>query len=123
MPKSSKKVLVVEDEKPMAKALELKLKKAGIKVVVARDGEAAVENLKNEKFSLILLDLMMPKLNGFEVIEDLQASKNTTPVFVMSNLSQPGDQSKAKNLGAADFFVKSNTPIADIVERVKQKLK
>ena len=81
-----KKILIAEDEKPMSHALDLKLSKEGFSVVVANDGEATVEALAKDKFDLVLLDLMMPKLDGFKVLETMQANKNRTPVIVSSNL-------------------------------------
>ena len=118
MPKKSKKIFIVEDEKPMARALELKLSHEGLETKTIFDGEAAIEMLKQEKFDLILLDLVMPKVDGFSVLKFLKEQGTSTPVIVLSNLSQEDDEKRVKELGAKDFFIKSNTSIATIVEKV-----
>jgi len=123
MATSSKKVLIIEDEKPMAHALELKLQHEGFEAEAILNPEEGALLLQNESYSLLLLDLIMPKLDGFKVLEMLKAKKIKIPVIVLSNLSQEDDESRAKALGAKDFFVKSNVPIATIVERVKEYLK
>ena len=116
------KILVAEDEKPMAKALELKLTSVGFEVEVAFDGEEAIKKIKDNKYDLILLDLVMPKVDGFEVLKEIQKLKLATPVIVSSNLSQEEDRKKAKDLGAKDYFVKSDTTLNELVEKVKQNL-
>ncbi len=117
---SKKKILIIEDEKPMARALELKLSNAGYDVKSATDGKCGLDCLEKEKVDLILLDLIMPNLDGFGVLEALKADGNATPVIVLSNLSQEEDAERAKKLGAKGFFIKSNTAIADIVNRVNE---
>jgi DNA-binding response OmpR family regulator len=117
------KILVTEDEKPLAHALQFKLTKAGFEVELASDGEEALSILKKNSFDLIILDLIMPKLDGFGVLTELQKRKNKIPVIVASNLSQGEDAAKAKSLGAVDFFIKSDTPINDLVARVNKFLK
>ncbi|MBT4153753.1 MAG: response regulator [Candidatus Magasanikbacteria bacterium] len=120
---AKKKILIAEDEKPMAKALALKLSKAGYAVENAYDGEEALVYLKNGKFDLVLLDLMMPKVDGFGVLEEKQKRGDKTPVIVSTNLSQTEDQDKCKKLGAVDYFVKSNTPITEVIVHVEKALK
>lgn len=117
-----KRVLVVEDRKPMAKALAIKLERAGFEARVAEDGEEALKILKNESYDLILLDLVMPKIDGFTLLAELQARKIKTPAIVLSNLSQEEDERRAKELGALDFFVKSEIPINEVVDRIKKTL-
>lgn len=119
---NNKKILVTEDDKPLAKALELKLSHSGFDVTVAYDGDAAIELLKKEKFDLAILDLMLPKKNGFQILEELQSQKIKIPVIVLSNLSQQEDLKRVKELGATDYFVKSNTPINNVVEQVNKIL-
>ena len=116
------RILIVEDEKPMAHALELKLSHAGFEAHSVQNGEEAVALLKTDSFDLIILDLVMPKLDGFGVLEALSADKKSVPVIVLSNLSQEEDEKRARELGAKDFFIKSNTPIAEIVKRVQKML-
>jgi DNA-binding response OmpR family regulator len=118
-----KKILIMEDEKPMARALELKLNHSGFLAISVNDGQAGLDLLAKEKFSLILLDLMMPKLDGFSVLQSLQANNNQVPVVVVSNLSQEEDEAKVKALGAKAFFIKSNTPITTLVNYIQGILK
>lgn len=117
-----KKVLVIEDDRPISKALELKLKHSGFDVKTIFDGESAIEILKKEKFDIILMDLVMPKIDGFGVLKDMQEKGNKTPVFVLTNLSQENDIDKVKKLGALEYFIKSDAPISKIIERVKKFL-
>ncbi len=116
--KKLKRILIVEDEKPMARALELKLNHSGFETVIASDGEAALDNLKKQKFDLVLLDLMIPKIDGFGVIKAMKENGDKTPVIVASNLGQEDDAHKAKTLGAKWYFVKSDTPINKIVDYI-----
>lgn len=113
-----KKILIAEDEKPMATALELKLKKAGFDAKAVYEGRTAIARLQEEKYDLLLLDLMMPEFDGFEVLKKIRELKINTDVFVLSNLSQEEDRKKSMEFGAKEYFVKSDTPIADIVNKV-----
>lgn len=87
------------------------------------NGEDGIALVEKEQFDLILLDLIMPKVDGFAVLATLKEKKNKTPVMVLTNLSQENDVKRAREFGAKEFFIKSNTPIADIVERVMKLLK
>ena len=118
----SKKILVGEDEKPMAKALKLKLTKAGFEVKTVFNGEEVLDAVEKEKFDLILLDIVMPKIDGFGVLTELKKRGIKIPVIVTSNLSQEEDKKRAEELGARDYFIKSNTPIAEIVNYAKRAL-
>jgi DNA-binding response OmpR family regulator len=120
--KSGKRILLAEDEKPLSKVMTLKLTNTGFDVTPAYNGEDALKLALEGDFDLILLDLVMPKLGGFEVLEELKKQGNKTRVLVLSNLSQTEDVQKAKALGAIDFFIKSNVPIASIVEYIKNLL-
>lgn len=114
-----KKILVAEDEKALATALQLKLKNAGFIVTVVNDGDAATSELKKGSYDLLLLDLMMPKSDGFAVLATAKENKIKTSIVILSNLSQIDDEKKARALGAVNFFVKSDTPIADLVKYIK----
>lgn len=120
MSDSPKTILVVEDEQPIARALELKLSKAGFDIRLAPDGEQALNVLIEQPWDidLILVDLIMPNMDGFDLLESIQKLELDIPVMVSSNLSQESDLEKTKELGAIDYFVKSNVSIADIVSRV-----
>lgn len=121
--KISKKILIIEDEKTLARALELKLSRADFNVRVVYNGEDGLNLLEKETFDLILLDLIMPKMDGFGVLRRLVELQIKTPVIVLSNLSQENDAKKTKEFGAKDFFIKSNTPITTIVDKVTKILK
>lgn len=118
----TKKILIAEDERPLAKALSLKFTKTGAKVTSVYNGQEALKILQKEKFDYILLDLMMPIVGGFEVLEFLNKKKINTPVSVLSNLGQEEDVKHAKNLGAKNYFVKADSQLAKIVEYVKEEL-
>lgn len=116
------KILIIEDEKTLARALERKLSLAGFAVTTVFNGEDGVVLLLKESFSVILLDLMMPKMDGFAVLTVIKENNVRTPIMILSNLSQESDMRRTKELGASDFFIKSNTPITTIVERVTKLL-
>lgn len=116
---SSKRILIVEDEKPLAHALELKLSHEGFDVVVAQNGQEALYLIEQSAFDVALLDLMMPIVDGFQVLERTKGSKNRPIFFVLSNLSQREDEDRVLALGAKKFFIKSNTPLSAIVDEVK----
>ena len=121
MENSKKRILIAEDELPLAKALDLKLKSVGFDVVVTHNGDEALDALKEGHFDILLVDLMMPKRDGFSVLQELKG-KEAPPIFVMSNLGQDEDMKRATDLGAKDYIVKSNTPLSAIVEKVKTLL-
>ena len=122
MSTKTKHILIVEDERPLAKALELKLGKVGYETITATNGGEAVAYLEKQDIDLIVLDLVMPKFDGFHVLEYVHEKKLSAKVLVLSNLSQTEDAKKAKNLGAVDYFIKSNTPIVTLVENIKKVL-
>jgi len=116
-----KTILLVEDDKFVSKAYCFFLKKAGYTVWYAENGDKALENVEKYKPDLILLDLIMPGRNGFEILEELKAKKTTAhiPVIIMSNLSQETDVAECKRLGAVDYLIKSNFFMKDIIEKIK----
>ena len=120
--RTPKKILIIEDEKTLSRALELKLTRAGFTVMAVFNGEDGVAILQKESFDLILLDLIMPKMDGFGVLANLKELDITTPVIVLTNLGQENDVQRTKEFGVKEFFIKSNTPIGTIVERVKKLL-
>lgn len=119
---NGKVILIVEDEKPLAHALEMKLKNEGFATQVCMNGSDALEQLKTNEYAMMLLDLIMPIVDGFAVLEGMKAIQSKIPVIVLSNLGQEEDRVKARELGAIDYFVKSNTPLAEIIKRVKAAL-
>lgn len=118
----SKRILLVEDEKSISHALSLKLQSEGFQVTIAAHGKEALHELDYTTFDLILLDILMPVLDGFEVLREIQHRHILTPVIVLSNLGREEDAVKAKTLGAKDFFIKANMPINAVVGMVHKIL-
>lgn len=118
------KILVAEDDAALLKVYQAKLSKVGFEVKVARDGDEVGLVLQDFTPDIILLDLVMPKKDGFDVLKELKESPKLKkiPVIVTTNLGQPEDKQKATALGAVDYLVKSDTPIQGIVDRVRQYL-
>lgn len=117
-------ILVAEDDKFYANVFKTKLSKEGFEVVVARDGEQTLKAARAKKPDLILLDLIMPIKDGFEALKELKADEKLEgiKVVVLTNLGQNEDIKKAKDLGADDYFVKTNISIQEMVDKVKQYL-
>ena len=124
MAKQPKRILVAEDDRFLAMALQAQLVRSGFDVIVARDGEQALNLARTEAPHLILLDLIMPKLQGFEVLRLLKQEEKTAsiPVIVLSNLGQEIDLETVTQAGAQGYFVKSRTPLKDIVNEVVKTL-
>jgi DNA-binding response OmpR family regulator len=117
-------ILLVEDDLFLSALLKTRLKNEGFTVLHAADGEQAVEMLKTTKPDLVLLDLILPKRSGFEVMEVLQSDPelNKSPVFIISNLGQENDVGRAKELGAVEYFVKAKTSINELINKIWQFL-
>lgn len=115
------KILVVEDDHFFQRFYSLKLKEAGFEVDIAKDGFEALEKLTQYKPSLILLDIIMPKKDGFEVLAAMQKDEQLSkiPVLVFSTLGQDADVQKAKSLGARDYVNKSFFDFDNLVAKVK----
>ncbi|MBU0722436.1 response regulator [Patescibacteria group bacterium] len=116
-----KKILLVEDDQYIVRAYKDGLMRAGFEVLIASDGNEALEKIKKDLPDLILLDLIMPVKNGFEVLEELKMNGETKkiPVAILSNLGQDSDIKKGKALGAIDYLIKSNFSMKEVVEKVK----
>lgn len=117
--KGKKRILIVEDERPLAHALELKMNHEGYETVVCSTGEAGLKEATTGKFDLILLDLILPGVDGFTILQEMKNKKIKTVVIILSNLGQDEDRKKAAEFGAKDYLVKSNVPLSDIVKVVK----
>ena len=114
------KILLVEDDRFLIKAVYTKLTQKGFEVILANDGDEAISKAKAEKPEIILLDMVLPKKSGFEVLRELKGNPETAsiPVFILSNLAQDQDIQEGKALGAEDYIVKSNTSLSAIVDKV-----
>ncbi|MDP3734882.1 MAG: response regulator [bacterium] len=118
------KVLIVEDEEFLMRALKDNLESEGCSVDTAADGEEAVEHIKKMKPNIILLDLLMPKKDGFYVLEEVKKNPDwkLIPIIVLSNLGDDTQIKRALALGADDYFVKSQHPIEEVIEKTKAYL-
>jgi len=117
-------ILVAEDDAFYGNVFKTKLSKEGYDVIVTENGKKALDFARDRVPHLILLDLVMPEMDGFETLQLLKADTQLkgVPVIVLSNLGQDSDIDKAKQLGAKDYFVKSNVSIQKVVEIVKNNL-
>lgn len=117
---AQKKILIVEDEPDMRAILCGMVENAGYNVVKAEDGEKGLDMIIKEKPDLVLLDIIMPKLNGFEVLEKIQYNPQVQdiPVVILSNLGQEKEVKKGKELGAVDFIVKADVHLTDILDKI-----
>ncbi len=115
-------ILVAEDDKFLMKIYQTKLAKEGFTVLSAHDGEEALQLAQTNTPVLILLDLIMPKKTGFEVLEELKKNPSTAaiPVLIFSNLGQNSDVEKGIQLGAADYVIKSNLSITEVIEKIRK---
>ncbi|HRH32435.1 MAG TPA: response regulator [bacterium] len=120
---SKPKILIADDTVAIADVFKMKLETSGFSAAVAKDGNEVLKVLETETFDLILLDLMMPNLDGFGVLEAMQKKGIKIPVIVTSNLGQPEDVERVKRLGAVDYFLKADVPLSEMVERIKKILK
>jgi len=123
MSKSLPKILIVEDEHHLRTVLKESLKKKGFDIDLANDGEKALTFLERNNYDAVLLDLILPKKDGFEVLKEIKGKKQKPPVIVLSNLSQREYKEKTKNLGANDYLVKAETDMATICQKLKNSLK
>ena len=124
MPETSRRILLAEDDRLLRKAAEATLKRKGFTVFTAEDGEEAFRVAKAELPDLVLLDLIMPKRQGFDVLRDLKGCPETAriPVIVLSNLGQERDIQQAMEYGAVAYYVKANLSLEGLVKRVEEAL-
>jgi DNA-binding response OmpR family regulator len=118
----SKKILVVEDDPFLSNLLKIRLEKERLNVILAKDGDEAIKKIQETDPDLILLDLILPKKSGFEVLQNISLDPNfkNKPVIIISNLGQTSDVQKAKELGAIEYFVKAKISIDDLILKIKE---
>ena len=116
------KVLIIEDEPLHLNVMKAKLEFEGYSVLEATDGEEGCKLIKSEKPDLVLLDIILPKMDGFEVLERLQKESIKVPVIVVSNSGQPVEIDKALKMGAKDYLVKAEFNPSDVLEKVEKFL-
>ncbi len=117
-------VFIIEDDQFLSSILKTRLERDHIPVVQVFDGEEAMRWLSANKPSVILLDLIMPKISGFEVLQSisLDPALQKVPVLILTNLAQDEDIAKAKELGAKEYFVKVRSSVDDLVTHIKAYL-
>jgi two-component system, OmpR family, response regulator VicR len=122
---TNKKILIVEDDKFLADVFLTKLTKEGFNVIQAFNGDDAIMMTKKYHPDLILLDIIMPKKDGFEVLKEIKNDEEILdiPVIIMSNLGQEDDVIMGKKLKAAEYLIKTNISLSDIVKKIKQYTK
>lgn len=116
-----KRIVMVEDSQEIREMYEMKLQSGGYEVLTAEDGELGEELIKKEKPDLVLLDIMLPKKDGYDIMKDMKADGSGVgeiPVIVISNLSGKEDAVEAKKLGAVDYLIKADSTPADILQKV-----
>jgi DNA-binding response OmpR family regulator len=118
------KVLLVEDDVALRDIYSARFMAEDFDVVTASDGEMALTQAVKERPDLIILDVMMPKISGFDVLDILRATPETktTKVIMMTALSQNSDIDKGKSLGADEYLVKSQVTLTDVIEKAKEVL-
>ena len=119
-----KKILIIEDEEIILELLQRKLAKEGYEVSVAGDGEEGLKVMKEVKPHLILLDIVMPKMGGFEVMEEMQKDPELKeiPVIVVSNSGQPVEIDRAQALGAKDWLIKTTFDPQEVIDKVVKQI-
>ena len=120
----TKKILLIEDEQLMIDLLERKLTQEGYKILVAKDGNEGLEKMRKEKPDLILLDIVMPRMGGFEVMEEMGKEEDlkNIPIIIISNSGQPVELDRAKELGAKDWLIKTDFDPQEVVEKVVKQI-
>ena len=118
------KILLVEDDKSLREIYGVRLLAEGYDIISAGDGEQALAMAIKERPALIVSDVMMPKISGFDVLDILRNTPETTNirVIMLTALSQPKDKERAEGLGVDDYMVKSQVVIGDVVSRIKHHL-
>lgn len=119
----NKKILIAEDEHALQKVLVDTLTKAGFTTIVARNGHEALQKFEEEKPDLLLLDIIMPELSGFDVLEQLRVKYDSKiPVIIISNLGEKDDVEMGKNLGVVDYILKSDISLKNLLVKIHHTL-
>lgn len=124
MTNKNKKVLIVEDDPFISDVYVLKLESEGFNVETAEDGMKGLEKLKKNKFDVILLDILMPNMDGFKVLEQIKLRPDISkvPVIILTNLSQKKDIQKGIDLGAVDYIIKTKFTPTEVVNTISKVL-
>jgi len=119
-----KEILIIEDEKILLELLQKKLAQKGYEVRIAEDGIVGLEKIREKKPDLILLDVIMPKMGGFEVMKELQKEEafSKIPIIIISNSGQPVELDLAQKLGAKDWLIKTDFDPQEVIEKVIKQI-
>ena len=124
-----KKILIVEDDPFLIDIYTTKLKDSGFSVEVAKEGESALRKLNEEKFDLLLLDIVLPQIDGWEILEKVKSQKSKVKslenlkIVILSNLGQKEEVEKGLKLGATKYLIKAHHTPSEVVEEIKEVLK
>jgi DNA-binding response OmpR family regulator len=124
MSEKKQKILLADDDRFISQAYQEGLTRAGFEVIPVSNGEDAMKKVKEDAPDLILLDLVMPSKDGFEVLTELQEDEvlKKIPVLILSNLGQDSAVEKGKKMGALDYLIKSNWSMKQVVEKINESL-
>jgi len=122
---NNKKILVVEDDAMISSMYKTKFEADGFTVLIAADGAVGLEMAKKEKPDIIMLDVILPQLDGFSVLEEIKKDEKikTIPVIMLTNLGTEEDKLKGESLGAVDYLVKASLTPGQVSQKIKQTLK
>ena len=122
--KQKKKILIIEDDEHISRIYEAKFSQEGVETVVVQSGEEAVASVRKEEPNLIILDIMLPKKDGFMILEEIKQDSKlaSIPVLVISNLGQESDKERAFELGAKEYMVKVEYPVQEVIDKIKEYL-
>ena len=120
-----KQILLIEDDPFLIDIYTTKLKEAGFKIEVATDGEEGLRKLTEKKFDLLVLDIVLPQIDGWEILKKVKADQKLkeTPVLILSNLGQKGEVEKGMKLGATKYLIKAHYTPSEVIEEIKEVLK
>lgn len=124
MPKGKPKILIIDEDRFLRKIYKNKFTRAGFEFREAISGDEGLNKVYSEKPDLILLDLMLPKKSGFDILTELKKDKSTKkiPVIILSNLAQEEDIKRVLSLGARDYLIKTEVSLSEVIDRVKECL-
>lgn len=124
MPKTKKKILIVEDDSTLSQMMNDKFSHEGFDIDLALDGEEALDKVRKNKYDMVLLDILMPKMHGIEVLTQMRKNDETfkMPVIILTALDSAERELEAHKLGAIEYFVKSKYTLDDVVKKVRDEI-
>ncbi len=120
---NNKSILLVEDDPFLADIYITKLKSVGFDAEVVASGEKCLARIAEKNFDLVLLDIVLPQMDGWEILKEIKEIKKFLPVIILSNLSQPAEVEKGLQLGAIKYLIKAHYTPSEVVEEIKKVLK